>query len=310
MNAGGFDLACPRCGGALESRGEHAAYCLFDELAFIQEHGVWRFLLPERHAHYEQFIREYETVRKAEGRASRDAAFYRALPYEDLTGRHSPAWRVRARSFDTFVAKVLAPLEQGDAVLKIVDLGAGNGWLSHRLVERGHQLAAVDLLTNGWDGLGAHKYYETPFLCLQAEYDRLPLRPGQYGLVVFNASFHYSESFSATLAEAQRMLMPGGGLVIIDTPIYYDATSGARMVKERQEAFTRQFGFPSNALASENYLTYARLRQLGSEFDLRWRLLEPAFGLSWKLGRLADRLRAHREPAKLPVIVGKRHLDS
>ncbi|MEX2143373.1 MAG: hypothetical protein WD740_02165, partial [Anaerolineales bacterium] len=67
MKTQGFDLACPRCGGALESRSALAAYCANDDVTFTQDQGIWRFLLPERQAYYEPFMREYEIVRKAEG---------------------------------------------------------------------------------------------------------------------------------------------------------------------------------------------------------------------------------------------------
>src|SRR5437763_1759364 len=59
-----------------------------------------------------QFAREYQTVRRAEGWGSHDGAYYRALPYHDLTGRFPGIWRIRARSYATFVAQVLKPLER------------------------------------------------------------------------------------------------------------------------------------------------------------------------------------------------------
>src|SRR6188768_2275737 len=102
----------------------------------------------------EQFTREYRTVRRAEGWGSSDAAYYRALPYRDLTGRFESIWRIRARSFDTFVSRVLPPLERRAAPepLKVLDLGAGCGWLSYRLALRGHVVVALDLLDDRLDG--------------------------------------------------------------------------------------------------------------------------------------------------------------
>jgi len=37
----------------------------------------------------QRFLEEYRQIRYAEGRGSDDAAYYRALPYRDLTGRNS-----------------------------------------------------------------------------------------------------------------------------------------------------------------------------------------------------------------------------
>lgn len=307
MKAGDFELACPICRGALDFSAAGEARCPKDGQQFQRIDNIWHFLPPERVQHYEQFIRDYETIRKAEGRFSDEPAYYRALPYQDLAGRQTSAWKVRSQSFDTLVGKVLAPLEtEKGSGLKILDVGAGSGWLSNRLAQRGHQVAAVDLLTNDWDGLGASKHYEAKFVCLQAEYDRLPLKAEQCDLVLFNASFHYSEGYSTTLAEALRVLAPGGRIVIIDSPLYHDESSGARMVAERRKQFVSQFGFPSDSLASENFLTYARLRNLEAEFGLKWNLIEPATSQGWKVKRFVNGLRSRREPAKLPIIIGTR----
>ena len=45
-----------------------------------------------------QFVREYTTVRRAEGWGSADTAYYQALPYRDLSGRFPEISRIRARS--------------------------------------------------------------------------------------------------------------------------------------------------------------------------------------------------------------------
>src|SRR5712691_4414690 len=59
-----------------------------------------------------QFTREYTTVRRAEGWGSTDRAYYQALPFTDLTGRFQRIWRIRARSYATFLTQVLEPLER------------------------------------------------------------------------------------------------------------------------------------------------------------------------------------------------------
>src|SRR5262245_32323667 len=110
-----------------------------------------------------QFTREYSTVRRAEGWGSTDGAYYRALPFTDLSGRFPGIWRIRARSFLTFLVRVLIPIEQQQHRLRIVDAGAGCGWLSSRLAHRGHEVLAIDLLTDPLDGLGARRHYSDSF---------------------------------------------------------------------------------------------------------------------------------------------------
>jgi SAM-dependent methyltransferase len=189
--------------------------------------------------------------------------------------------------------------------LKILDLGAGNGWLSNRLAARGHTLAAVDLGINDWDGLGAHRHYETDFICLQAEFDHLPLEDNQVDLVIFNASFHYSVNYEVTLREALRVLRPEGWVVVMDTAVYQNQSSGQQMVAEREAAFLRQHGFASNTLPSENFLTYGRIQELATAVNLQWQLIWPI--PTWRrLARwLKVKLRRQREPAKFPLLVGR-----
>ena len=255
-----------------------------------------------------QFAREYRTVRRAEGWGSLDGAYYRALPFKDLTGRFPTIWRIRARTYQTFIGRVLEPLErQVSRSLRVLDVGAGSGWLAHRLALRGHSVIAVDLLDDPLDGLGARKHYPAAagFAAVLAEYDRLPLGCHHIDLVVFNASLHYSTDYAATLRETLRVLRRHGTLVILDSPTYVDPTSGARMVQERQKRFLAAYGFASDALQSEHFLTPARLQALASDLGLEWRVYPTRLDWCSALGRAIGGLRARREPARFPVIVGR-----
>ena len=277
--------------------------CPAEGTVYRQKDGIWPFLTPQGKETYGQFILEYETVRRAEGRGSADPAYYRALPFEDRSGRFRSDWQIRARSYQTLLEEVVVPLEKRvRRALSTVDLGAGNGWLSYRLAQRGHQAAAVDLLTNPLDGLGSHIHYDTPFIPIQADFNHLPFVGDQIDLVVFNASLHYSTRFETTLCEAWRILKPGGVLVLLDTPVYRDASSGAQMVREREAQFQKEYGFASNALASENYLTRPRLKELGQVLGVRWNLIRPFYGWRWELRPWKASLLGRREPAQFYLI--------
>jgi SAM-dependent methyltransferase len=256
-----------------------------------------------------QFVREYRTVRRAEGWGSLDPAYYRALPYRDLTGQFIGIWRIRARSYDTFLARVLQPLEQrASTALSVVDVGAGSGWLAYRLAWRGHRVIAVDVLDDPLDGLRATQHYPAsaqprPVL---ADFDQLPLPAACLDLAIFNASLHYSTDYCRTLAEALRVLVPGGTLVILDSPMYSSPSSGARMVQEREARFVARYGFASNALSCENFLTPKRLSEVADRLGIRWQSHAPRLDLRTSLSRTANGLRARREPTRFPVIVGTR----
>lgn len=303
-NALGFALACPRCRVQLDIS-DGATACAECGAAYRRERGVWLLLAEDRAPRFAQFIAEYETVRRAEGRGGSGQAYYRALPYRDTTGRFAADWRIRAASFDALLRHVVKPMESRGR-LRALDMGAGCGWLAYRLALRGHAAAAADLLVNEADGLGAHVHYDAPILPIQAEFERLPLADAQLDLLVVNAALHYATDYAVTLREALRVLRPGGALAVVDSPVYRDPSSGRQMVRERGDAFEQRYGFRGESLPSENYLSYARLDELAAELGVRWRIFRPNHGIGWALRPLRARLRGRREPAGFPLLVAAR----
>lgn len=292
-----MNFVCPRCRGELRLEAPNQLRCEKEALSFPRVDGVWRFLLPERESHYSRFITDYETVRRGEGRFSADASYYRALPFKDLSGRLSADWRIRAASFRT-LQKIL-PLKS-----TVLDLGAGNGWLSNRLSLDGHGAYAVDLLINQEDGLGTWRNYETAFTPVQAEFIHLPFHSASANVVIFNASLHYAEDVEQTFVEALRVLTPNGLLAVMDSPVYHDAESGRRMLAERKVQFLARYGFASDSIESEGFLTYQRMALLGQNLGIRWRHLLPFYGLRWVLRPFMARLRGTREPAQFGLWLG------
>src|SRR5208337_5121733 len=130
-------------------------------------------------------VRDYEFIRRKEGRCSQDPAFYLALPFADLTGNFIEQWRIRARSFRYLERRLLPRLIQlYGSSLRILDIGAGNGWLSYRLALAGHRPMAVDLCSNAFDGLESASHYATVlpefFSRVQAEMTYLPFEAAQF----------------------------------------------------------------------------------------------------------------------------------
>jgi SAM-dependent methyltransferase/uncharacterized protein YbaR (Trm112 family) len=300
------DLVCPSCRITLTSVASDERLCPQCEVTYRRADGIWRMLPDARGEMYRAFIEQYETVRTAEGRRVQDPDHLRALPFRDLSGKRTEEWAIRAASFDGLLRKVVIPLERASGrPLRILDLGSGLGWLAYRLTLRGHQVAAVDLLTNDFDGLGVHRHYERGFVPVQAEFERLPFGDASVDLAIFNASFHYAADYSSTLREAFRALAPGGRVVIMDTPIYRDPSSGATMVRERENAFEAQFGFRGNSIGSEGFLTYDRLKFLARELAVEWQFVEPWYGLKWWIKPVFARVRRLREPARFKLVVGR-----
>lgn len=305
-------LLCWSCGSAVATLtsddDEHVSHhhCRHCGAITIRCGGIWRCLSPRQVAQYGRFIREYESIREAEGRGSSSPAYYRALPYQDLTGRMSSQWKIRARTFDSFQRHILAPRARSSgAPLRILDLGAGNCWLSYRLALLGHAPVAVDLLTNMRDGLGAGVNYagHLPriFPRVQVALENLPFPSGDFDLAIFNASFHYAQDYRRTLGEALRCLRPGGNVVIADTPWYAREESGDAMVEEKRARFQQLYGFRSTSIPSLEFLTPERLDSLASHFHLQWHTIAPFYGARWALRPLLAQLRGRRTPSQFRI---------
>jgi SAM-dependent methyltransferase len=265
--------------------------------------GIWRALPPCRELYFRRFVAEYAAIRQREGRGSDSAEYYLALPFRDLSGRNAWQWKIRASSFRCLERNVLPELEaKSRGSLSVLDIGAGNGWLSYRLALRGHDCIAVDLLDNGSDGLGAARHYRSsvrwPITTVQAEMDHLPFSDQQFDLVVFNAAFHYSENYARTLSEAVRCLRPGGCVAILDTPWYERDESGRAMVLEKYASFEKQHGTRSDSIASLEYLTPDRLRGLERVCGLQWKSAEAWYGWKWALRPWQATLQGRRVPSK------------
>ena len=82
------------------------------------------------------------------------------------------------------------------------------------------------------------------------------------------------------------------------------------MVEERKKDFSARYGFASDSLQIENYLTYGRLNELARELNLAWKFITPFYNMQWTLRPLLAFLLRRREPAKFHVIVGTRNYPS
>jgi SAM-dependent methyltransferase len=298
---------CPSCGSPLDAGAGDSLRCRPEGLCFRRRQGIWELLTEDRTDYFGRFLEEYGAVRRGEGRGATDADYYRHLPFVDRSGKFSADWRLRARSFRFLMRRIVRPATaRAGRRLAALDLGAGNCWLSNRLALDGHSVAAVDLSTDDADGLGAHRHYSSSFEPVQAEYDRLPFADSSFDLAVFNGSLHYSTSYESSLAEALRVTSGGGLVVVMETPIYRREASGRQMVREREELFERLYGFRSNALPSENFLTFERLDRLASALAIRWRRHRPFYGLRWALRPLRARLHGDREPARFLFAVAEK----
>jgi SAM-dependent methyltransferase len=295
-------FACPDCAADLVPDGVARAACVRCATAYERRNGIWRFLSETRRAAGEPFALQYRLVREREGYRVKSAAYYRALPEVDSEDQSSAQWAVRRESYDRL--RRLAILSSGRTA-RVLDVGAGNGWLSHRLAAAGHAAVALDMLDDDRDGLGATRVYATPFTAVQADFDALPFARGQFDLVIFNGSLHYAPNADGTLTRARTMLAPGGSLVVMDSPLFERDGDGRAMVEEMVRHFERDYGLRDVVRPGAGYLTFATLSAIATRLDMRIHFSPSRGPFRWRLRRQLGGLKLGRRPASFGVWVAQ-----
>jgi ubiquinone/menaquinone biosynthesis C-methylase UbiE len=201
---------------------------------------------------------------------------------------------VRRETYRHLLQRVLTSSLQP---LQVLDVGAGTGWLAHRLAALGQRVVAVDALDDDRDGLGAAQHYAVPFVAVQADFDALPFLPKQFHLVVFNGSLHYAPDAAATLTRARRMLAAGGTLVVMDSPMFRRDRDGAAMLDDQHKQFRAELAVPAVVARGVGYLTYERLGAIAQSLEMVPRFVPTRGPLPWRVRRQLARVRLGRMPA-------------
>ncbi len=246
-------LICPQCRGHFVVHGHggaRALQCANCATRYALANGIPRLLVPERAPSLRAFCEKYDRLRLQEGWASTQPEFYLCLPFEDRSGKHLAEWRLRAKSFQQL--QIWLKKEYGVRALRILDAGAGSGWMS-RLLAASHEVLATDV-NAGPHGLDALAIEQRRFLTVQAELECLPLASNSFDLIIANASAHYANDVRRFFAEAARVLRPGGRLLVMDSPVYRDEAAAAA-AHERTRVYYTKNGAPE---LGQNYSGLAR----------------------------------------------------
>ncbi|MEV6929425.1 methyltransferase domain-containing protein [Dactylosporangium sp. NPDC051485] len=110
-------------------------------------------------------------------------------------------WLARAR------ARLIPPAQRPGAVL--VDLGCGGGLLAPHIAGKGYVHVGVDLIASGLEQAAAHGVVP-----VRADVRRLPLADGCADVVSAGELLEHVPDLPAVVAEACRILRPGGWLVL------------------------------------------------------------------------------------------------
>jgi SAM-dependent methyltransferase len=240
------------------------------------------------------FVTHYRDVRAREGQVSPDPEYARRLPFRDVTGRNRAAWRVRALHYLMIRAGLALFAATQRAALRVLDLGAGNGWMARRLAGTFY-VTALDA-DGGDTGLGSLR--DARVGRVVGDLEALPVRPASFDAVVAAAALHYAVDLQAALAEVARALRPGGLLIVADSPFYADGAA-----REAAHARTRAHyaTFGAEPLASR----YRGLTRAELDASDLFQFVAVSPGLT-SLRHAWRAARGDRAAARLPVLFGRR----
>lgn len=209
-----------------------------EKLALRRENGVLVFSENRVSPDFEE---GYIAIREKEGRTYSDAEL-KGLPNVGKGHRHYSEWRIRRSTLE----KLMNYLFVQSSGLRILDLGCGNGWMSHHLANlQSSAVFAVDLSQTELaqaarvfgDQENLHFGYGDIF---DRSFDYL-----QFDIITMGASFQYFPSASDLISRLQSLLSGQGEIHILDTPFYTEKEAPA--ARERTITYYAQMGYPSLA---------------------------------------------------------------
>lgn len=177
------------------------------------------------------FVTQYLALRAREGRLYTDDVL-RCLPYPQGTA-YTSEWSVRARS-----ARRLRRYFAQRTPMRILEVGCGNGWLSHYLsLIPSCEVLGIDV--NGFELEQAGRVFHRPNLSFR-QTDLAALHASGFDCILFAASFQYFADVKATLGECFRRLVRGGSVLIIDT--YFYSSKDRAAARTRSAAYFEALG--------------------------------------------------------------------
>jgi ubiquinone/menaquinone biosynthesis C-methylase UbiE/DNA-binding transcriptional ArsR family regulator len=102
--------------------------------------------------------------------------------------------------------------------MDIADLGAGEGGLSQLLAQRARSVIAVDnsekMVEYGSSLAARHALTNVEYR--RGDLEKLPIADGTVDLTLFSQSLHHAQHPARAVAEAFRILRPGGRIAVLD----------------------------------------------------------------------------------------------
>jgi SAM-dependent methyltransferase len=187
------------------------------------------------------FEKSYITICCMESRLYTDDELDR-LPDIAPDHPHYREWQLRKSSMTRLVRRIKAK----SGPLDILDVGCGNGWLSHHLAEIPNtKVTALDInFTELQQAARVFCYYPN-LSFIRGDIDSGLGGETLFDVIVLAASIQYFRNLRKTIHTLLRHLRPDGEIHLLDSPLY--KPSDIRREEIRTAAYYSSLGFPEMA---------------------------------------------------------------
>ncbi len=194
------------------------------------------------------FEKKYILLRSLENRLYTDDQLIR-LPDINADHPHHGEWQVRKRSALRLVHSLerrANSLALRKRPLRILEVGCGNGWLSHQLAEiPGAKVTGLDINFTELQQ-AARVFSDDPNLrFIHGDIRTGILDEKLFDCIVYACSIEYFPSLKKIIHFTLTYLVPGGELHILDTKFY--RSSEIESERKKMQAYYNAFGYPEMA---------------------------------------------------------------
>ena len=187
------------------------------------------------------FEKQYIRARTRENRMYDDKEVS-GLPEILSSHPHYTEWQMRKRSSQ----RLMRYLETKKQPVSVLEIGCGNGWLSHQLSNIGNvTVTGQDINFTELQQAARVFNGQCKLRFIYGDIFNGILRERKFDVIVFAASIHYFPSLSRVLAFAVDHLHPNGEIHILDTHFYKTGETAA--AAKRTYTYYRALGFPEMA---------------------------------------------------------------
>jgi SAM-dependent methyltransferase len=215
----------------------------------------------------------YIKVRETEGRVLTNRELER-MPYVDAAFPLKAEWDIRAQNFERFRNYLKNKSQQ---MLRILDVGCGNGWMTRRLYDAGHDVTGLDLnmveLIQAEQVFGQNERLQ--WIYADVLNDTIK---GEYDIILLSASCQYFPDLEHLTTHLQSLLKQGGEIHLHDS-IFYDPSEVVHAKQRTIEYYTKMCA----PVMATYYYHHTRhvLDRLGYKERKPFRLFPKKHSLQW-----------------------------